>query len=78
MFEKLIEELGEVMMVLLTIFFTFDSKFMSFLRSLVPTCMMVNSGFLSNTLSIFVKYVCCLPLENSVHEVFSFSIYHGC
>ena len=51
MFEKFNKVLGEVMLVLLTIFFLLDSKFTSFIQ----TWMMIDSGFLSSTSSIFVK-----------------------
>ena len=55
MFKKLYRLLKKVLLVLLTIFYTFDSKFISFVSSFVPTWIIIDSGFLSSTSSIFVK-----------------------
>ena len=70
MFDKPNEVLGKVLLVLLTILFTFNSRFTSFVRSFVSTRMIIEPGFLSSASSIFLKCMCWLPQENSVHQLF--------
>ena len=78
MFDKLNEVLGEVLLVLLPIFFTFDSKFTSFVRSFVSTWMIFDSGFLSSASSFFVKMSVLVAPEIFSTSTFLFSIIHGC
>ena len=77
-FEKFNEVIGEVLLVLLTIFFMFDSEFTSFVRSFVSTWMIIDSGFLPSTSSIFVKIsVLVAPRKFSTSNFFV-SNNHGC
>ena len=77
-FEKFNEVIGEVLLVLLTIFFMFDSEFTSFVRSFVSTWMIIDSGFLPSTSSIFVKISVLVAPRKFSKSNFLVSNNHGC